>query len=340
MKILCSNSSVEFEVSHFPGTFYSRELIHPIFYLPQKRLLSYTGKWASGELTRTDSYLLFLALLNSSDQVQFRVPVFRNERTDSIVALNLEPLVRTVIKLNAVKNPSVTFPAFVITPETRYLTNVHHWIECWQEAYENFASGTRRDYDARKLISKEAALQRLIRNPHKPVSQYAATLADWAETAGEFPQFLVTSPWNGLKITCADYWKAVIVRAARDEYLHSVSPTDLHEILEHCEDKIPVGTIYSHELFKLLRKAAEKQKNFLGFGEVDLKSTYSLLDDTTNAESANLRAMIDSAPTEEPKPEQYPNRFKYVQAKLKWDMAQKYKKKDDGDEPSDSGVLA
>ena len=324
MKILCAYSSVEFEASHFPGTFHSREIIHPVFYLPQKSLLPYTKKWAARELTPTDSYLLFLALLNSSDQVQFRVPAFRNEHTDRIIALNLEPLVRTVIKLNSVKTPSITFPAFVITPETRFLTNVHHWIECWQEAYENFASGTRRDYEQRKLISKEAALQRLIRNPHKPVSHYASVLADWAETAGEFPQFLIESPWNKLKITCAEYWKAIIVRAAREEYLHSVSPSDLQELLDHCEDKIPVGTIYSHELFKLLRKAQERQRNFLGFGDIDLRSTYTLLDDTTNAESANLKAMIDSAPLEEPKPEQYPNRFKFIQAKMKWDMAQKY----------------
>lgn len=331
MKILCSYSSVEFEVSHFPGTFYSRELIHPIFYLDQKRLLTYTRKWAARELTATDSYLLFLALLNSSEQIDFRVPVFRNEHTDRIIALNMEPLVRTVIKLNAVRNPAVTFPRFVITPETRFLTNVHHWIECWQDAYQDFLDGYKTAHESRKLIVRESALQRMIKNPHKSISEYATQLADWAETAGEFPQFLIESPWNKLKITCATYWKAIIVRAAKEEYLHSVSSSDLQELLDHCEDKIPVGTIYSHELFKLLRKAQERQRNFLGFGDLDLKSTYSLLDDTSNAESANLKAMIDSAPEEEPKPEQYPTRFKYIQAKLKWDMARKYQKKESGE---------
>lgn len=327
MKILCSHSSVEFEVSHFPGTFYSRELIHPIFYLDQKRLLSYTRKWAGGELTATDSYLLFLALLNSSDQIDFRVPVFRNEHTDRIIALNMEPLVRTVIKLNAVRNPAVTFPRFVITPETRFLQNVHHWIECWQDAYQDFLDGYKSAHESRKIIIRESALQRMIKNPHKSIADYATQLADWAETVGEFPQFLIESPWNKLKITCGTYWKAIIIRAAKEEYLHSVSPSDLQELLDHCEDKIPVGTIYSHELFKLLRKAQERQKNFLGFGDLDVRSTYSLLDDTSNAESANLKAMIDSAPEEEPKPEQYPTRFKYIQAKLKWDMARKYAKK-------------
>ena len=182
MKILCSYSSVEFECSHFPGTFYSRELIHPIFYLDQKRLLTYNKKWAGGELTSTDSYLLFLALLNSSDQIDFRVPVFRNEHTDRIIALNLKPLVRTVIKINTVRNPAVTFPRFVITPETRYLTNVHHWIECWQDAYQDFLDGYRTAHESRKLIIRESALQRMIKNPHKHISEYATKLADWIVT--------------------------------------------------------------------------------------------------------------------------------------------------------------
>ncbi len=326
MKILCSLSGVEFNAEHFPGTFYSREISHPIFYLPQKRLLSYTGKWASGELTRTDSYLLFLALLNSSEQVEFRVPVFRNEHTDSLVALNMESLVRTVIKLNAVRNPSVTFPRFAITHETRYLSNVHHWIEAWKDAYTDFENGTRKDYETRKLIQREAALQRMIKNPHKDIREYASQLADWAAVAGEFPTFPTQSPWNSLKISCSDYWKAIIIRAARNEFLHSVSASDLQELLEHCEDKIPAGSIYSHALFKLLRHAKERLTNYLGFGDVDIRSTYTLLEDSTTIEAANIRAMVDSAPLKEPRPEEYPNKFKYLQAKLKWDMARKYAK--------------
>ena len=324
MKILCSNSSIEFDCSHFPGTFYSRELIHPIFYLPQKRLLSYTKKWASGELTPTDSYLLFLALLNSSEQIDFRVPVYKNEHTDRIVALNMEPLVLSVIKLNTVRNPAVTFPRFVITPETRFLTNVHHWIECWNDAYQSFQDGYRSAHESRKLITRESALQRMIKNPHKNIASIAQSLADWAETAGEFPQFLTQSPWNSIQIPCSEYWKALIVRAAKDQFLHSVPAKDLQELLDHCEENIPPGTIYSHELFKLLRRAAERQKNYLGFGDIDLRSTYSMLEDGASAESANMKAMIDSAPLEEPKPEQYPTKFKYIQAKLKWDMAKKY----------------
>lgn len=333
MKILCSISGIEFNCDHFPGEFYSREASHPIFSLPQRKLLTYTGKWAAGELTRTDAYLLFLAILNSSEQVEFRVPVYRNEHTDSVIALNMEPLVRTIIKINSVTAPSVVFPSFVISPDTRYLQNVQHWIEVWKDSYQEFLDGYKSAHESRKLITREAALQRMIKNPHKPVSEYAAQIADWASIAGEFPTYLTQSPFTSLQIPLAEYWKSIIIRAAKDEYLYQISSKDLSELLDHCEDKIPVGSIYSHALFKILRRAQDRQKNFLGLGDIDVRSTYSLLTDNqaSNTEAANMKALIDSAPEERPRPEQYPTKFAYMRAKLRWDMAQKYGRTDAGE---------
>ena len=323
MKILCSISGVEFSVDHVPGTFYSRELQHPVFYLPQKKLLSYTSKWAAGELTRTDSYLIFLSLLNSTDRVEFRVPVYRNELTDSLIAQNMEYLVRTVIKINSVVNPSVIVPTFVLTQDTRFLSNVHHWIEVWDESYKSFASGRARDYEDRKIGQREAALQRMIKNPHRPIRDYASSLAEWASLAGSFPSFLTRSPYTSLQIPCAEFWKSIIIKCARDESLYSIPAKDLGELIEHCEDNIPIGSIYSNALFKLLRNAQAKQGNFLGLGDLDISSSYTLLEDSTTAEAANMKALIDSAPLEEPRPEQYPSKFQYTRAKLRWDMAKK-----------------
>lgn len=323
MKILCSRSGVEFECSHFPGTFYSSELHHPIFSLPQKRLISYTGKWAAGELTPTDSYLLFLAILNSSDHIIFRVSVFRDERTQAVIAQNMEYLVRTVIKLNTVVNPSVSFPHFAITPETRFLHNVHYWIETWDEAYKDFASGKAREYDDRKLLHREMALQRMIKNPHRKISDYATQLAEWAAQAGSFPSFLTSSPFNTSQIPLAEYWKSIIQKCARDEALYSIPDKDLQELLDHCEDEIPAGSIYSNALFKLLRHAHEKKKNFFRLDDFDLSSGYKILSETDTVETANLKALIDSAPQEEPRLEQYPTKFQFMRAKLRWDMAKR-----------------
>ena len=99
---------------------------------------------------------------------------------------------------------------------------------------------------------------------------------------------------------------------------------DIDELLEHCETNISVGSIQSHLLFKILRDTKEKKKNFLGLGDVDItKSTYVILTSEDSTESANLSAMIQAAPTEEPLRESYPTKFAYMKAKMRWDLPRK-----------------
>jgi hypothetical protein len=236
----------------------------------------------------------------------------------------MEFLARTVIKLNAVSNPAVCFPSYVVTPDTRYLTNVHHWIENWHDEYIDFTNGRRKDYDDRKLARRESALERLIKNPHRTISSYARELAEWSAIAGTFPTFMTSSPWNHHAISCTDYWKEIIVRCSKNELLYSIPEKDLRELLDHCEDSVPAGSIHSHALFQVLRKAMEKQKNFLGIGDMDIRTHYEILSETDDVEAANIKAMIASAPLELPRPEQYPSKFQYLKAKLRWDMSVKY----------------
>jgi hypothetical protein len=340
MKALCSISSIEFEVQYFPGTLYSREVSHPVFYMPQKKLLAYLSKWSTpGAFTETDSYLLFLALLNSSELIHFRVPVFRDTHTAAIVANNMEHLAKTLIRINTVSTPSFNFPQFVITPETRYLQNVVHWINAWDDAYKDFKDGYRSAHENQKLIRREGALEKLIKNPYRNDNTYANAIAEWAAQAGEFPTFTINHP-NGTKISCDDYWKQIIVRACKDDNIFAIDRKDLTELLEHCEEYIPIGSIYSNNLFKHLRHAMEKQKNFLGIGDIDISSKvgggYTFISPADSVESANIRAMIQAAPANEPKRESYPSQIAYMRALMRWTLAQDSKSADESNESNES----
>lgn len=333
MRIICSLSSIEFECSHFPGAFYSPELYHPIFLLPQKKLLAATGKWSSGHLTSTDSYLLFLSLLRSSELIQWRVPVIRTEQTDSIVANNMESLLRTVIKLNTVPDPESIFPHYAISQDTRTLANVRYWIENWQHAYDEFKSGYKSVHESAAIIRRENALARMIKNPHRSVSSYSGELAFWAASAGSFPTFPVTSPFGsslGQQITCSEFWQQIITRCTKNDYIFSIPDNDLQELIDHCEEHIPIGSIYSHLLFKILRDAQSRKRNFLDIGDPDVKTSYTLISSQTDVQSANLRALIDSAPSAEPQRSEYPSDFAYRKAKLRWDMSKKFAKDTSG----------
>jgi hypothetical protein len=327
-KILCAYSGISFQVEHFPVVLNQRESYHPIFDIPQRKLLPFLRKWGANELTPTDSYLLFLALLKSSDLVDFRYPVVRTEDTDSIVAQNMEILAKTVMKINTVTSSAQVFPSYVITPDTRTLANIDVWVENWLEAYEDFCNGARKDYDNRRIGDKERLLERLIKNKHREVTSYANQLAEWAALAGKFPKFTTNSPFSGKPVTCEDYWKQLIVKCAHGAYLTEQMRIDVKELLDHCEDNVSMlGSIYSKTLFSVLRVAIEKAKNFLELGDRDIaRSTYSLLESSDQVEELNIKAIIDSAPDTMPTREQYPTKFQFLRAKMRYETAQTYKK--------------
>src|SRR5574343_514710 len=99
-KVLCSFSGVEFNCDYLPIALHSREYAHPIFFLPQKKLLGLYQKYRHNELDPISSFLVFCAYLNSTDLVEWRAPARRLPQTEQIIANNFEHLVEVVEKIN------------------------------------------------------------------------------------------------------------------------------------------------------------------------------------------------------------------------------------------------
>jgi hypothetical protein len=341
MKILCAYSGIEFSVEHFPYYLSNSQSVHPIFEIPQKKLLSKLKVWSEGELSPTESYLYTLAILNSSELIHWYTAAKRTAFTPSIIAQNMEGLTKAILKLNTVSDPASVFPSFAITKETADLKNLKEWIADWEQAYKDFKDGYKSAHDSRKLLAREAALQRLIKSPHAPVHKISSQIAAWAAQAGSFPTFLISSPFiKNTQITCSDYWQTLIIRCAKNENIYALNQQDLEELLSHCEEHIPIGSIYSNNLFSVLRKGLAKNKDFLGLSTL---GSYTLLETQAeqDVEAANLLSIINSAPSEEPKKEDYPSSFRYLQAKLRWDAAKKSGKiQPKKEDPDEEGALA
>lgn len=328
MKILCAISGIEFQCEHFPAYLTSREVTHPIFNLSQRKLLSFIPKFSAGELTETDSFLLFVALLHSSDLAEFRVPCKRTALTSGIVYNQMEDLVLCIGKLNLIKHPSFQAPRVAITSDTANLENIEFWIANWENSIDEWRDGYATYNQSRDLIMRETALEKLIKSPHREI-QLATQIADWAELAGAFPTS--TTLVNSAPITIASYWKQIIRKCINKEAIFAIPLPDLNELIEHCEEYIPHGTIYAHTLMEMLRSGRDKNKSFLGLGDWDLTSssiTYKILSDSDSVESANFEAMCMSAPTSEPSILDYPSRFAWLKAKVKWDMVQSQMRKE------------
>ena len=78
----------------------------------------------------------------------------------------------------------------------------------------------------------------------------------------------------------------------------------------------------------LLRAGRDRKKDFLDLGSIDIGAsgfTFRILDANASIEDANKLAAIDSAPINEPKEKDYPNKLAYIRAKMNWKLAQDYK---------------
>jgi hypothetical protein len=311
----------------------SRESHHPIFDIPTGKLLEVTPRWLDGDLSFTESYLLYLALFNSTGLMEFRVPATICSDTPSIVAQNMESLaniVERIYKTGTVRAKEVLqLPHFVITPDTKDLSSSPDWIKIWEEAYKNYEDGYKTATLLERIEKQETILERYIKDKTKDVSLYANRLANWAYDAGGFEKYasfdIINE--NGQKELLSDYWKRIIVACAKMESIWNIDEADLQELIEHCEEHIYHGSIYAHSLMSLLDSGLTRKKSFLDLGDIDIGAngtTFRILDANASVEDANKLALIDSAPLEEPVEKNYPNKLAFIQAKLRWRMKKDY----------------
>jgi hypothetical protein len=232
----------------------------------------------------------------------------------------MEDLVQVVGKMNLITHPAAVFQRIAISPENNTLENVHFWIANWETNIEDFEEGYVSAGERADLNRRELALEKLIKSPHKEI-QLATQIANWAEIAGDFPQFVVNTQFGNLE--CSEYWKLIIRKCINAESIFNIPLRDIQELIEHCEDKIEHGSIYAHTLMQILRNGAEKNKNFLGLGDWDISQSsvsYLIVSDDS-VEKANMDLMVQTAPKEEPKLADYPTRFEWLKARTRFMFA-------------------
>lgn len=309
----------------------ARESHHPIFDLSAAKLLEFSDAYLNDEFSDVENYMYYLALFKSTGLVTFRVPAIQYKHTQYIIANNMIQLMAIVSKLNVlgierVKNV-LSLPQFVISPDTRTLANTKDWIQVWDNAYKDYKDKYRSSTLLDQIAAMEKNLERHIKDKTKDISSYAGQLANWAAKAGAFPTWdagLDEFILDGQKMTVAEYWKHIIKLCAKSEPVYSIPDADIDELIEHCEVHIEQGTIFAYTLMALLRSASKKKMDFFAFGDIDVKSTFRILDPSASVEDANIKAMIDSAPDEKPVEKDYPNKLAYIKAKFKWEEKQKW----------------
>lgn len=325
--VKCAYSGITFKCDHFPVTFSHSECAHPVFLLEQHKLLAYTSKWSAGNLTATDSYLLFLALMNSTSLIEWRhSAIYRNSITDALVASNMEALIRIIGKVNLIHHPRFALPSFAVTKDTCTLDNVHYWIAAWHDSFIDFMKGYKEQTEQEKIIRREYALERMLKSTQiNNAIKYSKALAEWAELAGNFPQFIMMHPLTKNPIQLNTYWKEIIIACVREEKIFQYPTSDVEELITHCEDNISHGSISAASLMDLLRTGRKSQSSYLCLNDLDVAAYKNgTLQSEDVVETTNKIAMIQGAPNHMPLRTEYATEIEFVRAKMKYKMKEKY----------------
>jgi len=312
--IKCAISGLDIKVSHGPFILDAKEgYYHPIFALPYKRLYGLYSKHIAGELTETDSYLLFLAFLHSTDQIEWNHPATRNPRDKTTIALvenNMQRLIQTIEKTNIIRHPSFKQPSFAVYKDNSSLLQIPRWIDAWNNNLNEFYLGEIAARDRENLVKVENKLQWWIKSQYTP-ERYIAYIARWASLAGEFPDSKKEA-----------YMKTIRLSFSESKTFYNDIPA-LKEVLTYCENNIEQGSIYSYSLFSTLRTAIAKRSDFLG-----LTNGYTLLPVDTTKNDIEVEVIKSKATLEPPVRTDYSSDIEFTKAKLRYRVALISAKKD------------
>lgn len=341
-RILCAKSGIQYHVDFMPLklNLTSGECHHPMFDASYNQLLALVDEYRQGNLDNNESYLLYLSLFNSTELVEFRTNAKQNENTNAIVTSNIYKLVSIVDRIQYATaeraRSKFLMPTYVISHDTNDLSNTKYWIQNWESCYIEYKASYKPSTELARIQHMENILETYIKDKTKDISQYASQLANWACIVGKFKEIdcvLADGSNNDRPISLVEYWTRIIKTCAQKANVYEIHDEDLNELIRYLETNIEIASsgIFGHTLIALLNSVRKTKELYFSIGDVDIGvngTIYKILDADASVEDANKLVLIDSAPTKEPILTDYPSRFHYLKAKMKYDMAQRYKTSD------------
>jgi hypothetical protein len=316
-KVTCAISGIVYTTTHLTNLTvpHTEGMVHPIFSMPRKTLYTIYTQHCKGELTQTDSYLLFLAFFHSSGQVSWKYPASltpTDTATQILIETNFSSLLRVLEQSDLINHPAFEQPSFAVYYDNSSLNHLPNWIMAWEKNINYFYSNRASEDDLDKMQKLENKLSYHILSGEDP-KKYAGVIANWACTVGEFPP------------NVAVLWKETIKDCFSIAKMFETPLALLKEIKEHIELNIEVGSIHFHTLYAVINEGIDKHKDYLGgssLGYTILPTLDSIRDEPAQKGLAALAVTIANASKVAPVREDYPNSLAFLKARLAYKTAQ------------------
>tara|TARA_R110000772_G_scaffold71825_2_gene157181 strand:+ start:217 stop:1227 length:1011 start_codon:yes stop_codon:yes gene_type:complete len=324
--ISCAISGLTFNCSgidnlHIP---ISAGYFHPLFAASSQDRQALYSRHCKGMLSPTDSYLLFLAILHASGNVEWHSHVKLNplaQDTIVLVETNIAKLIHAIEQSAAILHPQFYQPSFRVTEHNCDLSSISAYIEELESNVADFRFGYASQKEADALQILENRLTALVLEGTHP-DKCATIIAEWANKVAQFPE------------DKAELYIRTIKACFSPTKMFNTPASLLHEIKAYCELNIEAGSIHFHALEEVLEKGIANHLDYLGVGlagtggletlPIEHKTTATIstrLPPVTTKNQAAIAAVIAKAPKTLPQPADYSSNLEFLQAKLAYRAA-------------------
>lgn len=335
MRITCTKSGIVFRVEGFTNNEANGE--HPIFSVPQRKLIEIAARdWPEKFKEKPfDERLLFLALLDSTKMIEWRMPA---RPSVAVVKKYLPHVLAFINWYNAfgatrernLQRDELPFPHFVVDPSTYTMESLRYWLYSVDMTKESWEQRTKEQNRVIRIRMKEERLARYIKSYKKP-TYYLHTLFDWAADASSVHPDRIEE-WKAI-FTATRFTINLANHAVPENWLavYKLDELELHDMFDHFTHRLEHGSIYAKSamdqvkwLFWYKKKGMEYGLGEFSEEELDIISIeehpYRMIADT-ELEATNKEATAALAPENEPKERNYSNKTAYLLARARWNVA-------------------
>lgn len=289
---------------------------HPIFRAKKKLILNpqMVHNFAKSE-SFEEKKLIFLAVLNATDLVEFRVPADPSLQTVETCFYKLMHTAGWLAYAEYTYKQVVGFPQFVVSEETKDLKSLSNWISRVEEIKEQ---ALKKDIDrdrAASLVQREQEIRKEIGEATMLHRAFTPGLARWA------------LEFANLKKTDERYlkWIKILCSPLSDAWVYSLD--DIREIEHYLEEELPIDhpqvISVMAQVRLLFRECKKGFTEFALFNDDDGKDSaesFIILDDETGELKTTSRH-VEDVPATEPVQKDYPTKVAYLVAMAKWKLA-------------------
>ena len=324
-RITCAISGIRFQCSFLDNVSipHKEGYFHPTFALPHEILHKLYDKHCNGDLNHTDSYLLFIAFLHSSNKIIWEHPANLNPNDSStrqLVENNITQLIKVLAKSEMIKHPSFEQPKFKVTYETSLLHQIPNWIEAWEDNIAFFHRNSASIRQQQTLMEIENKFSYHINSGNSP-DKYTHIIANWACEAASFPPLR------------AESFKKIIRSCFNINAMFNTDLDLIKEVKDYCECNIDAGSVHFHILSEVFNAGIARHKDYLGISSIGrgydiLPSPHSTVANKEKEKEikSQLHDMATTANENEPVSKDYPDSISFLKAQLAFRLAKNLKK--------------